>query len=104
MSFDKTIEPFADGTKIRIPGHELVLPELAFGALRALEDDIRKLRDASTPEEEKLSIMYSVVEAALKRHYPEVTRDDVVTAFSLRNLKEGLAGALRFEDEKSGEK
>lgn len=100
MPFDKKIEPFDDGVEITVPGHRLVVPELSLKQREQLEERILKLPpDSGATDKDRVNISYEVVTAALRRHYPDATEDEVRELFTARKLAVAIRAAVAFRGE-----
>lgn len=96
MPFEKKLEPFEDGAVIRVPGQALVAPELSLAQLQRFQPRLAILQDASVENDAKLDLMFEVVHAALSRHYPEVTLEEVKTLLTMSNLVKAFTSAIKF--------
>jgi len=101
----------------KIPGIELdfgggqirLVPPLALGDLELLQDRIQAMQAAgSAVNKESIGTVIDATHAALKRNYPEVTREEVGELVDVGNMFEvmqallDVAGVLRKEaDEKN---
>lgn len=75
------------GIAVVMGGVEYTVPPLALGALEQLQDRVSKfngdIRDA-----EQVATVIDAAHSALKRNYPETTRDDVADMIDVGNMAE----------------
>lgn len=72
-------------------GKEYVIPPLTLGALEDLQDRIDKVAGVDSAS---IGTMIDVGLAALKRNYPDITREDVRQLMDLENMEEVFTSAL----------
>lgn len=83
MPFDNPIKPFGRGLEIAIPGQLIVCPRLTMGQRRHFVDHIEKLpKDGPDAGQAQEQVVLDMVEAALRRHYPNVNQTDIRDSFS----------------------
>lgn len=78
--------PFTKTTK-------LVIPPLALGALEQMLDRINAVMDGEFTME-GVGTVIDATHAALRRNYPEMTRDEVAELVDLRNMREVLEAVM----------
>lgn len=111
-----------DGATITLRGTEYVVPSLSFAEVRRFKADgtldklpwngaaILAALEPGGPGYERMDAAVTVVYAALKWNYPDITRETVDAALDLGNLETAMAavlgasGLLRKKDSPSGEK
>lgn len=83
----------------RIPGVELtlgdqkfVVPPLSLGDLETYGDDINKFDALS--DGKKVTLIIDITHAAIKRNYPEMTRDDIKGLMSMRDMQAAFAAVM----------
>jgi len=87
-------------------GREVVLPPISLGALRTLQDRLKKVEGAADPfDSEVIDTIIDATFAALHRNYPEMSRNDVADLVDLGNMYEvfqsvmDVSGMLRKQQE-----
>lgn len=72
------------GIKLTLGGRDLVVPPLNFRSLQQLQERLAKFSGGVDPE--SLDIVVDSTWEALKRNYPELTRDEVIDFLDLENM------------------
>lgn len=75
------------GIPVPLGGEALVVPPLALGALEQLQDRIANFQ-GDIRDKEQIATVLDAAHAALKRNYPEITRDRVGELVDLENMAE----------------
>ncbi|MEW6563318.1 MAG: hypothetical protein AB1400_08835 [Pseudomonadota bacterium] len=85
-----------DGVSIRMGGKEWVVPPLTFRALRNLRHDIQALAESSgaLPGDEAMDGIIEIVHTAMKRNYPELTRDEIEDMLDIANMQHVIAAIM----------
>lgn len=75
------------GVEVRVGQKTYIVPPLSFRQLRELKDKISKLRPGVQDfDDDTLDAFVDVIQAALSRNYPEVTREDLENDIDLGNV------------------
>ncbi len=69
-------------------GKTYVVPPLSLGALERLQGKLASLSSASATDPESIKTVVDAAHSALKRNYPEMTRDEVAELVDLGNMHE----------------
>lgn len=78
-----------DGVKIRMGEGWRFVPALSLKDVRLLGEKLQSLRAGIELEgEEKREALLDVIHTAMQHNYPEMTRSDLESLISLKNLKE----------------
>ena len=91
------------GVKLNLGGRDYIVPPLNFKSLKTIRPKLKELTAATgmIPDEGQLETVIDVVQLALQRNYPSITREELEDAVDLDNLKEiiqaimGISGLLR---------
>lgn len=84
-----------DGVKIKMGGKEYEVPALSFGQLRRLMPKIESLSSlGATVTAEQMDAIGELVFEALKRNYPDITREAVEDMIDLRNAGAVIAAVM----------
>lgn len=75
------------GIPVQLGGEALVVPPLALGALEQLQDRIANFQ-GDIRDKEQIATVLDAAHAALKRNYPEITRERVAELVDLENMAE----------------
>ncbi|MFZ2988074.1 hypothetical protein [Ideonella sp.] len=78
-------QPKVKGIAGVLPG--LVIPPLSLGALEQLQERLRAF-DGDALKPENIALVIDAAQAALRRNYPDMTRDQVADLVGLENLVE----------------
>jgi len=105
MSWENRVT-LGDGKTLTVAGvGNVIVPELAFGQIRKLQKDgtMARLANNDLSEDERLDAMYDIVLLAVKRHYPDATKEDLESGFTLAQLQDAVAMAVKLEVRKPGD-
>lgn len=85
-----------DGVTIRMGGKDWTVPPLSFRLLRQLRAQIDKMSSGGSgmPSDEQLDAITEIVHTALKRNYPELTRDVVEDMLDFGNMQHVIAAIM----------
>jgi hypothetical protein len=72
------------GIKLTLGGKDLVVPPLNFRSLQQLQDRLATFSGGVDPE--SINLVVDATHEALKRNYPDMTRDDVIDGLDLENM------------------
>lgn len=73
------------GIPVELGGETLVIPPLALGALEQLQERVGNFR-GDIRDKEQVATVIDAAHAALKRNYPEMTREQVADAIDIGNM------------------
>ena len=78
-----------EGVQISLGGKEYIVPALNFRQLRELKEPMSKLNATANgiPDDVAFDAGLSIIEAAIKRNYPDITREQVEEMIDLSNFK-----------------
>lgn len=82
--------PEHEGVTLTIAGRDWIIPALNFAALRSLRPQIEALGSVSlsaTLSDEQIDTVILIIHTALKRNYPDITKDAVEEMIDLGNIK-----------------
>lgn len=74
-------------------GRVLVIPPLSLGAMEKMQDRLTSVRDGRV-DQEAIAATIETVHAALKRNYPDMTREEVADLIDLENMQAAMACAM----------
>lgn len=74
------------GIPKNLGGTDFVIPPLALGPLEQLQDRIAAFD--GTLNKESIAVVIDAAHAALKRNYPDITREDVAELVDVENMIE----------------
>lgn len=74
-----------NGTPLILNGQEYIVPPLSLGALEQLQDKIASV-DGTANDIRQVSAIIDCAHAALKRNYPEMTREQVADLIDIANM------------------
>lgn len=80
------------GITIDLGGADYVVPPLSIGSLERLQDRIEAFEGGMGKE--SVSLMVDVAEAALKRNYPDITRDSLVEIMDVSNMEDIFSAVM----------
>lgn len=86
-------EKLIRGTIVQLGDKEYVVPPLLLGAVEALRPQIDSL--AKPFGSEQIDAVLKVGLAAIRRNYPEMTREQLESVVDLSNMEELMAAATR---------
>jgi hypothetical protein len=72
-------------------GRVYTLPPLSLGALERLQGKLAGLSSANATDPESIKTVVDAAHAALKRNYPDLTRDDVAELVDIANMHEVIS-------------
>jgi len=72
------------GKEFEFGGKIYIVPPLNLGAIEQLEDDLANFNTMSVAKQSKLAL--SIVYLALKRNYPEISREEVGEFIDIGNM------------------
>ena len=75
------------GIPLELGGTTYIVPPLSLGALEQLKDALEKFT-GDIRESEQVSTVIDAATAALKRNYPEFTREQVADLIDLENMQD----------------
>ena len=75
------------GISITFGDQKLVVPPLALGALEQLQERVSKF-SGDIRDKEQIATVIDAAHAAIKRNYPDMTRDDVADLIDVGNMAE----------------
>ncbi|MGY8811490.1 MAG: hypothetical protein ACKVK5_10690 [Pseudomonadales bacterium] len=75
-------------------GQTLTIPPLSLGALEQLLDRINAVMGGASMDVSSIGTVIDAAHAALKRNYPEMTRDQVGDLVDLANMREVLEAVM----------
>lgn len=82
------------GTPVEIGGVQCVMPALSLLALENFQKSFKDFNgDPSNPK--NVSFFIDTVHAALKRNYPECTREDVAEGIGMESMEEIMSALLK---------
>jgi hypothetical protein len=73
------------GVAVVLGGDTYVIPPLSLGAVEQLQDRISKFTGDVT-DRDQIATVIDAAHSALKRNYPEITRDEVADLIDLENM------------------
>lgn len=79
--------PKIKGIAINLSGETMIVPPLSLGALEQLQERIMKF-SGDIGDRDQVATVIDAVHSALRRNYPEVTRDAVADMIGLENMNE----------------
>lgn len=71
----------------------LVIPPLSLGAMERLQERLAGMSDDMF-DPENIGTVIDTVHAALKRNYPDMTREEVADMIDLENMQEAMTCAM----------
>jgi hypothetical protein len=92
-----------DGVSVRMGGRDFTIPPLTLGMVKRLAPQLEKMGGAdpaSISGPEAADACVTVIHAALKRNYPELTQDEVEELLDLGNMQKvthavmGISGLI----------
>lgn len=75
-----------DGTPVKLGGTEYIVPPLNLKAVRLIQPLLPKLNSMNLQDPETIDAMVELVHVALKRNYPDLTKDAVEEIVDIGNL------------------
>jgi hypothetical protein len=96
----KKVEPTKNrgGEWVTFGDEQYRVPALGFGALRELQENIKKLAivPGGAPSMEQMDIVVGIVHSALRRNYPDMARGDVEDMLDIENYQRVLEAVLKM--------
>lgn len=80
------------GVKIDFGGEEYVCPPLSLGSLEVLQDQLEKFTGGADSESVKTVI--DATFAAMKRNYPQITREFIAETVDLGNMQDVMLAVM----------
>ncbi|HFC8542720.1 TPA: hypothetical protein ACFP4Q_000834 [Neisseria weaveri] len=78
-----------NGVTVNLGGTDYVIPPLSLGALEQLQDKIGGIQgDGNVNDVKQVSTVIDCAHAALKRNYPDMTREEVADLIDLSNMQD----------------
>lgn len=87
------------GVPVELDGRTYIVPPLTLGALEQLQGDIAKVQNPEN-QTEYVGVLVKVALAALKRNYPDMTRESllaIVDLATMNTLFEAVMGVSGLE-------
>lgn len=81
------------GSPIELGGTVRIVPPLSLGSLEQLKDALSNFT-GNVSETEQVSTVITAAHAALKRNYPDITREEVGEAIGLENMLEVMEAVM----------
>lgn len=75
------------GIPVDLGGDEFIVPPLALGALEQLQERISAFR-GDIGDKDQVATVIDAAHSALKRNYPELTREEVADSIDVGNMAE----------------
>jgi hypothetical protein len=85
-----------EGVSLTLAGREFIVPALTFRQLKTLLPRLNRLQAAAggALEAEHLDIVTDLVEAALTRNYPELSREEIEERLTFAAMPRAIAAVL----------
>ncbi len=84
-----------DGVCLTLGGRDFVVPALTFRQLKTLLPRLNRLQQAGGAlEPEHLDIVTDLVEAALTRNYPDLTREEIESLLTFADMGPAISAVL----------
>ena len=81
------------GIPVEIGGIIRIVPPLSLGALEQLHEPLSKFT-ADATDMSSISVVTDATYAALKRNYPDITREEVADGIGLENMNDVLEAVM----------
>lgn len=81
------------GVTVELNGVDYVIPPIALGALEQLQERIGTF-DGNAMDAKQISTVIDCAHAALKRNYPDLTREEVADLIDISNMNEVFAAVM----------
>jgi hypothetical protein len=78
---------------IQFPGRDWIIPPLSLGDLEVMQNRIAALEKGAIDKETVRTVIDATF-AALKRNYPDLSREDVAGALDLGNMMDVIAAVM----------
>ena len=77
-------------------GRVYTIPPLSLGALEGLQKRLGNLSTGNPGDASNISTVLDATHAALKRNYPDITRDEVADLIDLGNMSEVITAVMNI--------
>lgn len=74
------------GIKRNLGGTDYIIPPLSLGAMEVMQERLEAFQGGT--DMASIKVVVDATHAALKRNYPDITRDDVAEVVDLGNMQE----------------
>jgi hypothetical protein len=93
------------GVVIQMGGHDWQVPPLTLGNLKQLWPKIQKMKMTTDTSAlmDQFDDVIELIEVALKRNYPDVTRDELLDLLDMGNLQAVITAVMQGSGLKPGE-
>lgn len=81
------------GVTVELNGTDYVIPPIALGALEQLQERIGTF-DGNAMDAKQISTVIDCAHAALKRNYPDLTREEVADLIDIGNMNEVFTAVM----------
>ena len=81
------------GVTVELNGTNYVIPPIALGALEQLQERIGAF-DGNVQDAKQISTVIDCAHAALRRNYPEMTREQVADLIDIANMGDVFAAVM----------
>lgn len=81
------------GIPLEIGGNLFIVPPLSIGAIEQLREPLSKLT-ADVTDFSNVSVIVDATHAALKRNYPDITREEIADGIGLENMADVLEAVM----------
>ncbi len=81
------------GVTVELSGTNYVIPPIALGALEQLQERIGAF-DGNVQDTKQISTVIDCAHAALKRNYPDMTREQVADLIDIANMGDVFAAVM----------
>jgi hypothetical protein len=95
--------PDYEGISVKLGGREFIVPPLNFKPLRRFLPIVQNLQNESDPIK-LMDIYVDILHAAIRRNYPEMTRDDLEELLDFSNAPKVFQAIMGASGLKTGEK
>lgn len=80
--------PRLPGIAVELDGREYVIPPVSIGALMQVQSKLESISAGNIMSAENMDTIITVAHAAIRRNYPEVTREQLLEMIDIGNLKD----------------
>jgi hypothetical protein len=81
------------GLKVTLDGEDLIMPPLSLGALEQLGESLATY-NGDVRDKAQVAVVIDVAHSALKRNYPDMTREQVAEKIGLENMQDVMEAAM----------
>ncbi|WP_107812814.1 hypothetical protein [Neisseria sicca] len=81
------------GVTVELNGTNYVIPPIALGALEQLQERIGTF-DGNVQDVKQISTVIDCAHAAMRRNYPDMTREEVADLIDIGNMNEVFAAVM----------